>query len=287
MSFRSYLFVPADSPRKLARAAASAADALILDLEDAVAPTNKTAARDEVARFLARPAPMSRFVRVNPLASGLTEADVAATAAGSPQGYVLPKCEGPDDIEALAGLIAKHGGKESTGIMAIGTESVRGLRRLMREDWFHPRLVALTWGGEDLCADMGAERNRDEAGRYYGPFLMARDLTLLAALEAGVAPVDAVYTDFRDEAGLWRETRLAKALGFTGKMAIHPAQVPVIHRAFQPEPAEIRWAKAVIEALESAGEGVAELNGTMIDRPHLLRAHKILRLHAGAAGQAS
>ncbi|MFC3674284.1 HpcH/HpaI aldolase/citrate lyase family protein [Ferrovibrio xuzhouensis] len=280
MSYRSYLFVPADSPRKLARAAESGADAVILDLEDAVAPANKAAARTGAARFLTQPAPMARFVRVNGLTTKLTEDDVAATAAAGPDGYVLPKCEGPDDIEALAALIARHGGTESIGIMAIGTETVRGLRRLMREDWSHPRLTALTWGGEDLSADMGAERNRDEAGMYLGPFQMARDQTLLAAIEAGVSAVDAVFTDFRDEAGLMREARAAKALGFTGKMAIHPAQVPVIHAAFRPEPAEVDWARAVIAALDVTGEGVASLNGVMLDRPHLVRAHKILERHA-------
>lgn len=282
MSCRSYLFVPADSPRKMTRAAESGADALILDLEDAVAPANKVAARTEAARFLAEPMPMKRFVRVNALATGLTEKDVAATIAAAPDGYVLPKCEGPDDIETLSALIAKLGGGDGIGIMSIGTETVRGLRRLMREDWGHPRLAALAWGGEDLSADMGAERNRDAAGAYLGPFLMARDHTLLAALEAGADAVDAVFTDFRDEAGLMQEARLAKTLGFSGKMAIHPAQVAVIHAAFRPEPAEVDWAKAVIAALAATGEGVASLNGMMLDRPHLVRARKILERQAGS-----
>lgn len=276
MSCRSYLFVPADSSRKMTRAVESGADALILDLEDAVAPANKLAARTEAARFLTETVPMKRLVRVNALATGLTEEDVAATITAAPDGYVLPKCEGPDNIETLSALIAKLGGGDSIGIMSIGTETVRGLRRLMREDWRHPRLTALAWGGEDLSADMGAERNRDEAGGYLGPFLMARDHTLLTALEAGADAVDAVFTDFRDEAGLMREVRLAKTLGFTGKMAIHPTQVPVIHAAFRPEPAEVDWAKAVIAALEATGEGVASLNGMMLDRPHLIRARKIL-----------
>lgn len=282
MSCRSYLFVPADSPRKMTRAAESGADALILDLEDAVAPANKVAARTEAARFLAEPMPMKRFVRVNALATGLTEKDVAATIAAAPDGYVLPKCEGPDDIETLSALIAKLGGGDGIGIMSIGTETVRGLRRLMREDWGHPRLAALAWGGEDLSADMGAERNRDAAGAYLGPFLMARDHTLLAALEADADAVDAVFTDFRDEAGLMQEARLAKTLGFSGKMAIHPAQVAVIHAAFRPEPAEVDWAKAVIAALAATGEGVASLNGMMLDRPHLVRARKILERQAGS-----
>ncbi|HLT79248.1 MAG TPA: CoA ester lyase [Ferrovibrio sp.] len=280
MSCRSYLFVPADSARKLAKAVESGADALILDLEDAVAPANKAAARAEAAGFLAQTLPMKRYVRVNGLSTGLTEEDVATTVAAAPDGYVLPKCEGPADIEALSALISRFGGSEKIGIIAIGTETVRGLRRLMREDWSHSRLSALTWGGEDLAADMGAERNRDEAGDYLGPFLMARDMTLLAAVEAGVAAVDAVFTDFRDEAGLLREARLAKTLGFSGKMAIHPAQVPVIHAAFRPEPAEVDWARAVIAALEAASEGVASLNGMMLDRPHLIRARKILERQA-------
>ncbi|MFA7428663.1 MAG: CoA ester lyase [Rhodospirillaceae bacterium] len=276
MTFRTYLFVPADSPRKMERALQSGADALILDLEDSVAADRKDAARAEVARFLDAPAPMARFVRVNALCTGLTEADVASTAAARPDGYVLPKCEGPDDIETLSGLVDQAGGAASVRIMAIATESVRAVRRLMRENWSHPRLSALTWGGEDLSADMGASRNRDAGGAYLGPFQLARNLTLLAALEAGVEAIDAVYTDFANAEGLRDETAEARDLGFTGKLAIHPAQVAPIHDVFRPDPGQVEWARRVIAALAAAGGGVARLDGEMLDRPHLLQAQRIL-----------
>src|SRR5690606_18588917 len=149
----------------------------------------------------------------------------AETAAARPDAYLLPKCQGPDDIEALSRLIERHGGDGTIGVMVIATETVRAVRRLMREDWSHPRPPALTWGGEDLSADMGASRNRDGRGGYLGPFRLARDMALLAALEAGVQAVDAVYTDFRNEEGLRDEALEARAVGFTGKMAIHPAQI--------------------------------------------------------------
>jgi citrate lyase subunit beta/citryl-CoA lyase len=277
MSYRSYLFVPADSPSKFAKGEASGADALILDLEDSVAADAKDAARDILAEYLDRPAETARFVRLNALDSGLTELDVAATIRQRPDGFVLPKCNGPDDIAALALLIDQYGGDDQIAIMVIATETVRAVRSLMRQDWSHPRLSALTWGGEDLSADMGAYSNRvQEGGGYASPFLMARDLTLFAALEAQVAPVDAVFTRFKDIDGLTREAGAARALGFTGKMAIHPAQVPVINTAFTPSDADVDWANRVIDAFDSPGAGVARLNGEMLDAPHRKRAKAIL-----------
>lgn len=285
MDYRSYLFVPADTPRKLERAGESGADALILDLEDSVATERKAEARAIAARYLAEASDRrgpACFVRVNSLATGLSEDDVAATLAGRPTGYMLPKCEGREDIETLSRLIERHGGDSEIGVLAIATESVRAVRSLMRTDWGHPRLRAMCWGGEDLASDMGALRNRAADGRYLSPFLMARDLTLMAALEAGVAAVDAVYTDFRDTEGLSRESRAASELGFSGKMAIHPNQVAPIHAAFVPDPAQIRWAQDVIASLAGAETGVASINGQMLDAPHTLRARRILaraRLH--------
>lgn len=276
MTTRSFLFVPGDSQRKMDKALRSGADALILDLEDLVGAGNKAAARRETAAFLAATARPKRYVRVNALSTGLAEADIICTADAPPDGYVLPKCEGPDDIEAFAALIQRHLGSANTTIMAIATETVRAVRSLQRTDWTHPRLEALCWGGEDLSADMGATANRDETGAYLGPFALARDLTLLAALEAGVDAVDAVFTNFHDEAGLLAEARLAKTLGFSGKLAIHPAQIDPIHFAFRPTDAEIDWARKVLAAFETARDGVASLDGEMLDRPHVLRADKIL-----------
>ena len=277
--YRSYLFVPADSPRKLERASASGADALILDLEDSVAGERKADARAIAARHLAEISGTSGpacFVRVNALATGLMEDDVAATIPGRPVGYMLPKCEGAGDIEALSRMISHHGGGSEIGIIAIATETVRAVRSLMRSDWRHPRLRALTWGGEDLASDMGALRNRAADGDYLSPFLMARDLTLLAALEAGVEAVDAVYTDFRDIEGLSTESRLASELGFSGKMAIHPLQIEPIHAAFVPDASQIFWAQDVLKSLAEAESGVASVNGQMLDAPHALRARRIL-----------
>lgn len=269
---RSWLFVPGDSPRKMDKALASGADALILDLEDSVAPEAKALARREVARFLDRPAPMPRHVRINALDSGLAEADIGATIAAGPAGYVLPKCEGPDDIERLARMMAVAG--RPVPVMVIATETARGLRRLQRECWAHPALGAVTWGGEDLSADLGASRNRDAAGRYLPLFQSARDAALLAAREAGVAAVDAVFTALDDAAGLEAETREAAAMGFDGKMAIHPAQIPVIHRAFAPDAAQLDWARQVVALLGQGG--TARLDGQMLDRPHLHQARRLL-----------
>ena len=286
MDYRSYLFVPADSPRKIERADAGDADALILDLEDSVARDRKADARTIAARHLAEVSGARKhayFVRVNSLASGLVADDVAATISGRPEGYMLPKCEGGEDIEALSRLIERYGGDGEIGIIAIATETVRAVRSLMRSDWKHPRLRALAWGGEDLAADMGALRNRAADGCYLGPFLMARDLTLLAALEAGVDALDAVYTDFRDTEGLSTESRLASELGFSGKMAIHPLQIGPIHAAFVPDPSQIGWARDVLATLAEAESGVASLHGQMLDAPHESRARRILaraRFHA-------
>ena len=272
--YRSYLFVPGDSARKQAKSRDTGADALILDLEDSVAPDAKDAARTQTAAFLAEGAPMARLVRINALSTGMTEPDIRQTAAGRPDGYVLPKCEGPDDISAVAAMIAKAG--LDVPILIIATETVRAVRRLMRHDWSHGALGGMTWGGEDLAADMGALGNRDASGAWLPPFALARTLALLAAKEAGVAAVDGPFTGISDVAGLKDEAEAAFGMGFDGKLAIHPAQVPVINAAFTPGAAAIAHAKRVVDAM--AGAGVAQLDGQMLDQPHLTQAQKILRL---------
>jgi len=278
MMYRSYLFVPGDSARKQVKALDSGADALILDLEDSVAPDQKVAARTQTTAFLANGAPMARFVRVNALDTGLTGDDVAACAALRPDGYVLPKCEGPDDIAALADLIVRAGGPADVRILVIATETVRAVRRLMRLDWTHPNLAALTWGAEDLSTDLGALTNRDANGGYLGPFALAREVALFAAKEAGAAAVDTVFTNFADMDGLRAEADAAFIAGFDGKMAIHPAQVPVINAAFAPTDAQVAHARAVVAAMQDAG--VARLGGQMLDQPHLAQARRILALAA-------
>ncbi|TCT12631.1 citrate lyase subunit beta/citryl-CoA lyase [Tepidamorphus gemmatus] len=287
MPLRSLLFVPGDSPRKFARAMQSGADALILDLEDSVAPDLKAQARDIAARLLAEARGQSGrprlYVRVNALDTGLTDADLDAVIPHEPDGIVLPKSSKGADVmlldakvttsEALAGI---EDGR--TRILAIVTETAASLFAIGTYDGSSARLEGMTWGGEDLSADIGAFSNRDAAGRYTDVYRLARALCLAGAAAAGVLPIDAVYTDFRDAKGLRRECDEAVRDGFVAKMAIHPDQVSVINEAFTPSEAAVREAEAVLRAMSEAGEtGVASLDGQMIDRPHVRRAERILQ----------
>lgn len=269
---RSWLFVPGNDAHKIGKGFATGADVLIFDLEDAVAPGDKQSARRLVGEALRRRDGPLRFVRANGFGTGLTAEDVAATLPHGPDGYVLPKCEGPDDIARLAEMAP------GIGILAIATETARGVRNLMRCDWSHPALTGLTWGGEDLAADLGALRNRDASGAYLDLFTQVRSLCLLAAREAGVMAIDSVFTDFRDPDGLLHEARDGFELGFDGKMAIHPGQVAQIHDAFRPDEAQIARARRIIAALSQSASGVAQLDGQMLDLPHLKSAERILRL---------
>lgn len=269
MAPRSWLFVPGSSARMMQKALASGADALILDLEDAVAPEAKSSARETVATFLETAPTLPCYVRVNALSTGMTAADVAI-ALGRVAGFVLPKCEGPRDLDALADLTG------GAPVLAIATETVRAVRALMTEDWRHPTLTGLAWGAEDLAADLGATANRAGDGSYLSPFVMARDAMLFAAKAASVSAVDTVFTDIRDADGLLAEARAAETVGFTAKMAIHPAQIAPIHAAFTPSPERIVWARRVVAALDAAEGGVATLDGAMLDRPHLRQAEAIL-----------
>ncbi|MBT3143843.1 CoA ester lyase [Phaeobacter gallaeciensis] len=275
-AFGSWLFVPGDDPKKLNKALESNADVVIFDLEDAVSAGRKDIARSLTFDALSRTSRPARYVRVNDLASGYTAKDVEDTIAGKPDGYVLPKCEGPHDIETLAEMIRRHGVSPLPRILGICTETVRGVRNLMRMDWEHPMLVGLAWGGEDLQANLGARSNRSAGGGYASPFALARDLMLFAARDANVLAIDAVYTDFRNELGLTQETEAAKALGFDGKMAIHPGQIGPIHNALKPDQTEREWAAKVVALLEASETGVAQLDGEMLDRPHLKLAEQIL-----------
>lgn len=269
MTPRSWLFVPGSSARMMEKALTSGADALILDLEDAVAPDAKAAARDTVSAFLDGARSVPCYVRVNALSTGLTKQDIAAVR-GRVAGYVLPKCEGPRDLDALAGLTY------AAPVLAIATETARAVRALMAEDWSHPTLCGLAWGAEDLAADLGATTNRGADGAYLSPCILARDAMLIAAKAAAVPAIDAVHTAIRDTEGLAAEAKAAELIGFTGKLAIHPGQVAPIHVAFTPSAERIDWARRVIAALANAKGGVATLNGAMLDRPHLRQAEAIL-----------
>jgi citrate lyase subunit beta/citryl-CoA lyase len=279
---RSLLFVPGDDERKIAKGFASSADALILDLEDAVAPARKGAAREICAKALQSANTTKKlFVRVNALDTGQTLADLAATVRGRPYGIVLPKCRGGEDArlvgQYLAALEAREGIESgATRILPIATENGASMFGLGTYSGVE-RLCGIFWGGEDLAADLGAVANRDARGRYTAPYELARSLTLAAAAAAQVDAVDAVYTNFRDLDGLKAEAAEALRDGFSAKAAIHPDQVEPINAAFTPSAADVAWAKRVVAAFkESPGAGVAAIDGKMLDRPHYRSARRVL-----------
>jgi citrate lyase subunit beta/citryl-CoA lyase len=283
---RSMLFVPADSEKKLAKGMESGADALILDLEDSVAAANKPLAREMARAFLAQHVPTRKrpllMVRVNALDTGLTDADLDAVSGVRPDAIMLPKAEsGRDVIHLDAKLTAREaiaGVDDGTiRIVVVATETARAVFNLGTYQGASARLSALTWGAEDLSADIGAETNRGSDGRHTEPFRIARSLCLFGAVAAGVQPVDTVFPAFRDTEGLQRECEEARRDGFTGKMAIHPAQVPVINAVFTPTQEAIAEAEAVIAAFAAnPSAGVVNIGGEMFDRPHLTRAERLL-----------
>jgi citrate lyase subunit beta/citryl-CoA lyase len=281
---RSLLFVPADSERKLARGLESDADALILDLEDSVAAANRPTARQLAREFLEAHGPeqIGRYVRINPLASGLALEDLAATVGGRPDGILLPKCV-PEDVRTLDHYLSAFEAAAgapvgNTRIIAIATETPAAVFALGGYTGVSPRLEAITWGAEDLAACIGGN-NRVLDGTYDGPYQLARSLCLLAASAAGVSALDTVYTDFKDPVGLKEECEAARRSGFSGKMAIHPAQLATINEAFSTSAAEREWAEKVIAAFAANPDaGTLALDGKMIDRPHLTLARRLLGL---------
>ncbi len=283
---RSALFVPGDSERKLAKGVESGADCLFVDLEDSVAAARKEAARAMARDFLrsarghaARPL---LYVRVNALDTGLTEADLDAVMPARPDGIVLPKPRGGIDVQHLAAKLAvreaEHGIEGgATRIICVATESAAAVFGLPTYAGASRRLAALTWGAEDLSADLGAETNRLPDGSFTHPYALARTLTLLAAVAASVQPMDSVYPNFRDEAGFRAECEAARRDGFTAKMAIHPGQAPIINEVFTPPAHEVEQARRVVDAFAARPEaGVVSIAGEMFDRPHLERAKKLL-----------
>ena len=284
---RSFLFVPADSERKLARGLDSGADALILDLEDSVAAANRPIARKQARDFLAAHAPerVRRYVRINPLASGLALDDLAATVAGRPDGILLPKCL-PEDVRTLDHYLsafeaAAGAPAGAIRIIAIATETPQAVFALGEYAGVSPRLEAITWGAEDLSACLGGN-NKMLDGEYDGPYRLARSLCLLAAAAAEVLAIDTIYTDFKDEAGLKAECAAARRSGFAGKMAIHPAQLATINEVFSTGADERIWAERVIAAFAANPDaGTLALDGRMIDKPHLTLARRLLGLPPG------
>lgn len=290
---RSLLFVPGDSERKLEKGLSSGADVLIVDLEDSVAPGRKAAARTIAAEFLSsrtgQPGPLL-FVRVNDFTTGMTDQDLAAVVGAAPHGIMLPKSSGGPDVERLSAKLRVHEAEAgltdgAIRILPIITETAAGLLAAGSYSSALPRLAGVTWGAEDLSADVGARTARDDSGRYTDVFRLARAMTVLAAAKAETAAIDTVFVDFRDMDALRRECLDAERDGFTGKMAIHPAQVPVINEAFTPTPEAVAEALAIRDAFAGAGDvGVVGIDGKMYDRPHLKRAERLLGRAGGAGG---
>ena len=289
---RSLLFVPADSQRKLDRSHQSGADALILDLEDSVVPANRPAARQQASAFLTSSgsAGFRRYVRINPLASGVALHDLVAVVPERPDGILLPKCL-PEDVRTLDHYLSAlevASGLVPGGIriIAIATETPAAMLALANHAdngyaSLSARLEGITWGAEDLSAALGGH-NRRADGIYDDVYRMARSLCLLAAAAAEAAPIDTIYTDFRDEKGLAAECAAARRSGFTAKMAIHPAQIPVINEAFSVTEDERIWARKVMSAFaENPDAGTLALDGKMVDRPHLTLARRLLGLGPG------
>jgi citrate lyase subunit beta / citryl-CoA lyase len=292
---RSLLFVPADDARKLDKAMASGADALIVDLEDSIPTQGKADARLSAAAFIADAAKAQRrprlLVRVNGFASGLCDDDLDAVVPAHPDTIMLPKAQGGADVvradaklsarEAIAGLP-----DGCVKIVPIATETATALFLAGTYGGASGRLEGLTWGAEDLSAELGAEANRDGEGRFLDPYRLARALCLAAAAAARVQAIDTVTVDFRNTSALRRESEDARRDGFTGKMAIHPAQVPIINEVFTPSAAAVAQARAVVAAFEAhPGRGTVGIDGVMYDRPHLERAQQLLA-RAAAAGVA-
>ena len=284
MTPRSWLFVPADSEKKLEKTRNVAADAFILDLEDAVSPGNKAAARQRAADFLRQHGALRArlWVRVNPVDGPDFEDDLAAIIPAAPAGIVLPKARSPRDVDTLArrlnALEEEHGIQPgSVRILPIVTETPEALFSLGDYAGCSPRLAGLTWGAEDLGSAIGATATRDIDGVWTPPFRLVRNLCLFAAHAAGVPAIDTVFVNFTDFAELDDECDEARRDGFSGKLAIHPAQIEIVNRAFQPSDEELERARKLVALFEAnPGAAVLEFEGAMVDRPHLERARRLL-----------
>jgi citrate lyase subunit beta/citryl-CoA lyase len=284
---RSLLFVPADSERKLAKAEASGADTLLLDLEDAVSGSRKPAARAMAADYIKALRPRAGrphlYVRINALDTSYWQDDLAGVIGAAPDGIMLPKPRSGEDVHKLS--IALNHAEERAGIaagttriIAIATEVPVSLLSMSTYIGASSRLEGLTWGAEDLSTELGSRATREDGGAgWTSPYRLARDFTLYTAVAAGVRPIDTVYIDFRDAQGFREEARRAARDGFTGKLAIHPDQVAMINELFTPTPEEIARAEAIVRLfVDNPDAGALSLDGQMVDRPHLIRAQRLL-----------
>lgn len=279
---RTMLFVPGDSPRKFEKASQGNASALVIDLEDSVVPDKKAEARGLTRTMLGgRRDGQQLYVRVNALDTGMTLQDLAAVMPGAPDGIVLPKSRSGDDVRHLAlwldAFEAAAGTKPgSTQIVVVATETAASVFGLGSYKDCSPRLAGMMWGAEDLAASLGATEN-GSGGKFHSPYLLARDMCLIAAAAAEVAAIDTVYTDIENLAGLEQETRAARRDGFSAKALIHPKHVDIVNAAFEPTAAERAWAEKIVEAFASNPTlGTLRVDGRMIDKPHLRAAKKIL-----------
>jgi citrate lyase subunit beta/citryl-CoA lyase len=283
---RSLLFVPADGGSKLDKAFGSGADAIILDLEDSIAPERKQAAREACLEYLNAVRDRAErpflLVRINGLETGLTDADLAAIVPGRPDAILFPKAEGGESVvhvdakltaqEAIAGVP-----EGAIKILAQSVESARGLFLAGTFRDASPRLIGMTWGPEDLSSEVGAETNREADGNLTEPYRLARSMCLFGAAAAKLPAIETIHVDFRNLDALRRDTELARRDGFTGRLAIHPAQVPVINEVFTPSAEQIEKAKAIVAAFAARpGAGTVGIGGKMYDRPHLVRAQRLL-----------
>ena len=280
---RSWLFVPGDSERKLAKGPSTGADVLILDIEDSVSPARKPVARKMIGEYLssASRAGAPLWVRINGLHTPYWEEDVEAAMAGSVDGIVLPKPRSPADVFAVAELMDRLEDQQRSvpaGILALAGETARGVMSLHEYRSGLPRLTALSWGSEDLGTDVGALRRRRSDGSLLPLYEIARSMTLVAATVAEVDAIEAVYADFRNLEGFRRFAGEALELGYVGGAAIHPAQVEILNEVFTPSEAQLAEAREIVAAFASAGEtGVMSIGGRMVDQPHLAQARKLLR----------
>jgi len=268
---RSWLFVPADSERKIAKALDSEADAIIFDLEDSVVPAMKPVGRDLLRNMLKRSGGPQWWVRVNPLGSEFIKDDLELIGIGDIHGIVLPKAESGADIVQLA----HHTG--NIPVHAIVTETAASLFGLLSYRDPKSSLAAMSWGAEDLSAALGASSKYDANGELSFTYKLARTLCLAGANAAGVQPVDGVFADFKDDEGLRSEAEAARREGFTGKLAIHPSQVAIINAAFTPSAEDVSHAEEIVAAFEAHPDaGVLSVGGKMVDRPHLVQAQRVL-----------
>lgn len=282
VKMRSWLFAPGDSEKKIGKAIASDADIALLDLEDSVVPDRKADARKMVADAIASAPDRQRvWVRVNPLSGTWTKDDLDAVIAAGPGGVFLPKAQGGHDVAALDAMIAPHEEAAgmtpgSTKVAALVTETAAAMFTTGTYDGA-PRLVAMSWGAEDLSSELGASEQRGPDGEYTHVYEMARSLCLLGAIKAGVMPLETVQPEFRDLDALETRARRVRAQGFRGMLAIHPAQVAPINAAFTPSAEEIAHARAIVEAFaDNPAAGALQIDGAMVDRPHLALAQRLL-----------